>query len=793
MSVETKLRNLISEINETTGKNDADLSKAVASLKKGYLGDTMLQTKRVNVTTNGSRVITPDEGYNALSQVVVTTSVTEEEIEEGFHAYYVEYDPAVADYRKVWICKVNGGEVITVKDGADVPESNVGTKDYNPALKFAGWSCPLAITNNRITVPDVICADVYIGAVYDPADNKDCYVAEDGSVYNSYDDIPLAEKSIVGIYLAGGIASPLAMQQHSKLTRITLPLSVTSIPSYTFVRLSEIKAMVLPSNVSNVGTYAMYRCVNLETLVLPYSLVTISDYALSYTYSLTTILFPPNVVAFSNNVLYYSRATGINVEAPIATSYGVACFAYTEVEVIKVPIASGTVNADMLLSCNKLEKIYSEGAIYDGRILILKSNLIAIAGTIDEAELSGYTIGYFSSRPWSKIGKLSTTSQYVSSGYFITEAPRELYVTDEGSISSSSSILTGNGSISEYNSGRRQMFKVGGNTRSFSGPVFRDGIAIVEADFPLAESVSAYMLYGCSNLKKANFPKATAIYTYAFYNCSKLREYDFSNVTSVDDHGLYGTHIKYFDFSKITSLASMSMGLTDITEVNAPLLESITGSCFQYCRYLKKATFARAKTVGGSAFYAAPLAEINLPSVESISKNAFTNYGTSLFETHVKCGKSLTTIAEYAFGDSSSDSTSGGGHIYRNSHLYIEASTPPTLGGKLAYKTAYIKGIYVPIGHEEKYKSAANWSTYASVIKPLDYLVDDSTIAVTFVDADGNVVGSYTHTEKAGSKNTSIVLTKASIEANASGYTADEQTITYVDGETKEVTVTVTK
>ena len=791
MSVETKLRNLISEINETTGKNDADLSKAVASLKKGYLGDTMLQTKRVNITTNGSRVITPDEGYNALSQVVVTTSVTEEEIEEGFHAYYVEYDPAVADYRKVWICKVNGGEVITVKDGADVPESNVGTKDYNPALKFAGWSCPLAITNNQITVPDVICADVYIGAVYNPADDKDCYVAEDGSVYNSYDDIPLAEKSIVGIYLADGIASPLAMQQHSKLTRITLPLSVTSIPSYTFVRLSGIKAMVLPSNVSNVGTYAMNRCVNLETLVLPYALVTIGDYAFGYTYSLTTILFPPNVVVFSNNVLYYSRATGINVEAPIATSYGVSCFAYTEVEVIKVPIASGTVNTDMMLSCNKLEKIYSEGAIYDGRILILKSNLIAIAGTIDEADLSGYTIGNFSARPWSKIGKLSTTSQYVSSGYFITEAPRELYVTDEGTISSSSSILTGGGTIYEYNSGRRQMFKVGGNAKSFVGSVFRDGIAIVEADFPFAESVGSYMFYGCSSLKKANFPKATAISTYAFYNCGKLREYDFSNVITVADYGLYGTHIKNFDFSKITSVGTQSFAYTDLTEVNAPLLEAITSSCFQYCRYLKKATFARAKSVAGSAFYTAPLAEINLPSVESISKSAFINYGTSLFETHVKCGKSLTTIEEYAFGDSSYDSTSNGGYIYRNFHLYIEATTPPTLGGRLAYKASYCKGIYVPIGHEDKYKSAANWSTYASVIKPLDYLVDDSTIEVTFLDGEGKVVGTYTHTEEAGSKNTSIVITKAIIEANASGYTADEQTVTFFDGGTKELTIVV--
>ena len=78
MSVETKLRNLISEINETTGKNDADLSKAVASLKKGYLGDTMLQTKRINITKNGVNIITPDDGYNALAQIIVNASVAGE-------------------------------------------------------------------------------------------------------------------------------------------------------------------------------------------------------------------------------------------------------------------------------------------------------------------------------------------------------------------------------------------------------------------------------------------------------------------------------------------------------------------------------------------------------------------------------------------------------------------------------------------------------------------------------------------------------------------------------------------
>lgn len=793
MSVETKLRNLISEINETTGKNDADLSKAVASLKKGYLGDTMLQTKRVNVTTNGSRVITPDEGYNALSQVVVTTSVTEEELEEGYHAYYLEYDPASADYRKIWICKVNGGEVITIKDGSDVAEANVGTADYNPALKFVGWSCPLAISNNQITIPDVICADVYIGAVYNPADGQNYYVADDGSVYNTEASAPMEDVNIVGVYLAEGVATPVIMQKYSKMKRITLPLSVTSIPSYWLSRQSVIKTIVLPSNVTSIGQYAMSYCGALETLLLPYPLVTIGVAAIIYATSLKTILFPANVVSFDASLIRYAGVKSIDIEAPVAKSYAENCFGNTNAKEIKIPSASGSVNATMLLDSDSLETIHSDATICDGKVLVLKSTFVAFAGMVDELDLSNYTVSNLSSYRLSKINKLTLKAKQVVNGMFIGESPRELFIADEDTISVPYSLFTGGNSINEYNAGRRQMFKAGGNALSFGNSMFRDGIGLLEADFTLATSVVGYMFYGCTALKKANFPSATVINTYAFYQCTNLREFDFSSVTIVGDMGLYGTHIKNFDFSKITSIGSQSFAQTDIEEVDAPLVESIPTSAFQYCRYLKKATFARVQSVAGLVFYAAPIEEINLPSVVSIAKNAFVNYCTTLIDTHVRCGKSLTTIAAYPFGDSSSTTASGGQYIYRNYYLHIEASTPPTLEGKLSYIANYCKGIYVPIGHESKYKSATNWSTYSSYIGPLDHLVDDSTIAVTFVDADGNVVGSYTHTEEAGSENTSIVITKAIIEANASGYTADEQTITFVDGETKEVTITVTK
>ena len=49
----------------------------------------------------------------------------------------------------------------------------------------------------------------------------------------------------------------------------------------------------------------------------------------------------------------------------------------------------------------------------------------------------------------------------------------------------------------------------------------------------------------------------------------------------------------------------------------------------------------------------------------------------------------------------------------------LEATTPPTLGTTVFNGTHADLVIYVPAGSVEAYKSATNWSTYASKIQAI--------------------------------------------------------------------------
>lgn len=115
----------------------------------------------------------------------------------------------------------------------------------------------------------------------------------------------------------------------------------------------------------------------------------------------------------------------------------------------------------------------------------------------------------------------------------------------------------------------------------------------------------------------------------------------------------------------------------------------------------------------------------------SIMQNevAKTNGGSNAIE--VLIGDCVTSIANYAFdGFSSLTSfeipsgvTSIGRFAFRNcsglTSVTCEATTPPTLLRNNAFENTNDCPIYVPSGSVEAYKTANNWSTYASRIQAI--------------------------------------------------------------------------
>ena len=115
-------------------------------------------------------------------------------------------------------------------------------------------------------------------------------------------------------------------------------------------------------------------------------------------------------------------------------------------------------------------------------------------------------------------------------------------------------------------------------------------------------------------------------------------------------------------------------------------------------------------SIGYEAFYyRSSLTSVNIPnSVTSIGERAF-YYCTSL--TSVTIPEGVTSIGREAFR-----------YCSRLVSVYCKATTPPSLGGTYAFgNNGSGRKIYVPAGSVDVYKSATNWSNYASDIVGYDF------------------------------------------------------------------------
>lgn len=149
------------------------------------------------------------------------------------------------------------------------------------------------------------------------------------------------------------------------------------------------------------------------------------------------------------------------------------------------------------------------------------------------------------------------------------------------------------------------------------------------------------------------------------------------------------------DYGLLTS-AAIKSGVT-----------SISDSVFKHCSNLSSIEIPNSVTsIGNEAFYfCSSLSSIVIPnSVTSIGNNAF-RYCSSI--SSIEIPDSVTSIGIEAFR-----------YCSRLSSITVNAATPPTLGRNVFNNTNDCP-IYVPSASVDAYKSATNWSTYASRIQAI--------------------------------------------------------------------------
>jgi hypothetical protein len=145
-----------------------------------------------------------------------------------------------------------------------------------------------------------------------------------------------------------------------------------------------------------------------------------------------------------------------------------------------------------------------------------------------------------------------------------------------------------------------------------------------------------------------------------------------------------------------------------ITEIKAEDLEGcekIGGYAFYQCEKLTNVVLADSvKELGSYVFtYSHNLKSINLGKVEKIGSFAVGNIYYGL--TSITIPETVKNIGNYA--------------LYGNKLMktvILKPTTPPTLGGTSVFSTNNITEIIVPKGTLSAYKSATNWSAYASKI-----------------------------------------------------------------------------
>ena len=206
-------------------------------------------------------------------------------------------------------------------------------------------------------------------------------------------------------------------------------------------------------------------------------------------------------------------------------------------------------------------------------------------------------------------------------------------------------------------------------------------------------SIREYAFYYNSNIAAITTPNVKSISKYAFYKTTYLQTITIPSVTSIREQAFYNSAVKEINVPVLTTLGDKAFyGCSLLTTFNAPLIETLGSNAFQNCSKLQT---------------------VHIPNIKSISHYCFSNCSKlASIDLH-----NCTEINHYAFQSCNALAAL----ILRSSTLctlgvYVFSSTSP-----IALGTGY---IYVPSALLEDYKTATNWSDYASQFKSIEELPD---------------------------------------------------------------------
>lgn len=215
---------------------------------------------------------------------------------------------------------------------------------------------------------------------------------------------------------------------------------------------------------------------------------------------------------------------------------------------------------------------------------------------------------------------------------------------------------------------------------------------IKAGDIPSAlNSFQKYVDLLSGDITSVSDENATSVRDSCFSYCKKLQEVYLPNVTSIGVSSFRGCEmLSKINIQNVETLGNYTLYGSNITELYLPKAITINTSACSFISQLKKVTLGNVKTIDKGAF----------------SRNI------NCEEIDISLNENVNSIGENAFSNNGklSKLTIRGAALIELKNTNALAGTPIANGtGK----------IYVDPSMVETYKTATNWSKYASVIEAI--------------------------------------------------------------------------
>ena len=443
-----------------------------------------------------------------------------------------------------------------------------------------------------------------------------------------------------------------AFYEHSRLTSITIPDSVTSIGDYALRYCSNLTSITIPDSVTTIGNYAFSGCSNLMSATIGSSVTSIGSEAFYNCSSLTSINIPDSVTSIGEGAFYYCRSlTSVTIGKGV-TSIGKQAFRNCS-NLADVYITDIAAWCAIEFDDRPLISEYATNPLVSAENLYLNGELVTDLIIPDSVT----SINAFAFEGCDSLTSITIPDSVTSIGYsafFDCSNLNAVYITD---IAAWCGI-----SFKNYSA----------NPLYYAHDLYLNGELVTELVIPDGvTSIGASAFEGCSSLTSITIPDSvTKIGDDAFYNCPiETATIPIMAIASIQKTSLKvvvftsGTSIDSELFKRCTNLTSIVIpdgvtsigyaafeGCTSLTSITIPdSVTSIEKYAFNSCGRLMSIKIPKDVTsISDAAFsYCSSLTSVTIPDgVTNIGYDAFRNCSSL---TSITIPEDVTSIGDRAF------------------------------------------------------------------------------------------------------------------------------------------------